>query len=83
MISAAGLLALFGLAALITTAILVLDLWLPAWAAALIVTGVLFVVAGGAALVGKREVQAATPPAPERTIASVREDVEAVKGAHR
>jgi len=83
MFSAAGLLAHFGLAGLITTAILVLALWLPAWAAALIVAGVLLVVAGGAALAGRREVQEATPPAPERTIASVREDVEAVKGAHR
>ncbi len=83
MFSVAGLLAFFGLATLITTAILVLALWLKAWAAALIVAGVLFVVAGGAALAGKREVQEATPPAPEKTIASVREDVEAVKGAHR
>jgi uncharacterized membrane protein YqjE len=83
MFSAAGLLAFFGAAGLITTAILVLALWLQPWAAALIVTAVLFIVAGGAALAGKREVQEATPPAPERTIASVKEDVEAVKGAHR
>jgi len=83
MFSAAGLMAFFGVAGLITTAILVLAVWLPYWAAALIVTGVLFIVAGGAALAGKREVQEATPPAPERTIASVKEDVEAVKGAHR
>ncbi|NYD43050.1 phage holin family protein [Nocardioides panaciterrulae] len=83
MFSVAGLLAFFGVATLITTAILVLALWLPAWAAALIVAGVLLIVAGGAALAGKREVQQATPPAPEKTIASVRADVEAVKGAHR
>lgn len=83
MFSVAGLLAFFGLATLITTAILVLALWLPAWAAALIVTGALLVVAGGVAMAGKREVEEATPPAPEMTIASVREDVEAVKGAHR
>jgi uncharacterized membrane protein YqjE len=78
--SAAGLLALFGLGTLITTAILALDLVMPAWLAALIVAVVLFAGAGVAALIGKREVSAATPAAPERTIASVREDVDTLKG---
>jgi uncharacterized membrane protein YqjE len=82
MFSAAGLLAFFGLATLITTAILALDLALPAWAAALIVAVVLFVVAGGVALVGKKEVEQATPPAPERAIEGVKEDVATVKGGH-
>jgi uncharacterized membrane protein YqjE len=80
--SAAGLLALFGLGTLITTAILALDLAMPAWLAALIVAVVLFAGAGVAALIGKKEVSAATPPAPERTIASVREDVDTLKGRH-
>ena len=44
--SVAGLLAFFGLAVLITTAILALALVLPAWLAALIVTVVLFAGAG-------------------------------------
>jgi uncharacterized membrane protein YqjE len=83
MFSAAGLLAFFGLATLITTAILALALALPAWAAALIVAGVLFVVAAVAALLGKKEVEQATPPAPEKTIENVKEDVAAVKGGHR
>ena len=33
-------------------------------------------------LVGKKQVGRATPPAPERAIAGVKEDVEAVKGHH-
>ena len=80
MFSAAGLLAFFGIATLITTAILALALVLPAWAAALIVAVVLFAGAGGAALAGRNKVQAATPATPERTIANVREDVSVLKG---
>ena len=83
MFSAAGLLAFFGLAALITTAILALSLVVPGWLAALIVAVVLFVVAGIVAMAGKSNVQQATPPAPERTIESIKEDVAAVKGEHR
>jgi uncharacterized membrane protein YqjE len=82
MFSAAGLLAFFGLATLITTAVLALALALPAWAAALIVAAVLLVAAGGVALAGKKEIEQATPPAPERAIEGVKEDVATVKGGH-
>ncbi len=82
MFSAAGLLAFLGVATLVATAVLALNLALPAWAAALIVAVALFVAAVVAAMVGKKEVQEATPPAPERTIASVKEDVATVKGGH-
>ena len=50
MFSAAGLLAFFGVAALLTTIVLALDLMMPAWLAALIVTVVLFAGAGILAL---------------------------------
>jgi uncharacterized membrane protein YqjE len=83
MFSAAGLLAFLGLSTLVATFVLLLDLVLPAWAAALIVAVLLFAGAGIAALVGKKEVEQATPAAPERTIANVREDVATVKGGHR
>lgn len=80
----AGLVALFGVGALIATVILALALVLPAWSAALIVTVVLFVIAGVAAAVGKNHVSRATPPAPERTIGSVKRDIATVKGGmHR
>jgi uncharacterized membrane protein YqjE len=78
--SGAGLLALYGLAGLLTTAVIALDLVLPLWLAALIVSVALFAAAGVAALVGKKQVTAATPPTPERAIAGVKQDVEAVKG---
>lgn len=76
----AGLIALYGVGALIATIILALATFLDAWLAALIVTVVLFVIAGIVALVGKKQVSQATPAAPERTIDSVKRDVETVKG---
>jgi len=82
MFSAAGLLAFLGISTLVACAVLALALVLPAWAAALIVAVLLFAGAGVAALAGKKEVEQATPPAPERTIANVREDVATVKGGH-
>jgi uncharacterized membrane protein YqjE len=82
MFSAAGLLAFLGISTLVACAILALALVLPGWAAALIVAVVLFAGAGVAALAGKKEFDQATPPAPERTIANVREDVATVKGGH-
>jgi uncharacterized membrane protein YqjE len=83
MFSAAGLLAFFGLAFLLTTVALLLDLAMPAWLAVLIVAVVLFAGAGVAALLGKKKVSEATPPVPERTIESVKEDIATVKGEHR
>jgi uncharacterized membrane protein YqjE len=80
--SAAGLLGFFGAAVLITTAVLALDLVLPAWAAALIVALVLLAGAGAAALVGKRKVAEATPPTPERAMENVPKDLAALKGEH-
>jgi uncharacterized membrane protein YqjE len=77
--SAAGLFALYGLAALLTTIVVVLDLALPLWASAAIVTTVLFAVAGVAALTGKKQVGQATPPAPEKAVAGVKEDVATLK----
>ena len=79
----AGLVAFFGLATLITTAILLLDLVLPAWLAALIVTVVLFAIAGVLALVGKKDIQKGSPPVPTEAIASTRADIQTVKESAR
>lgn len=79
MFGAAGLLALYGAGALIATAILALALAMSAWLAALIVGAVLLAAAGLAALLGKREVDAASPPIPERAMDSVKHDLEAVR----
>ena len=80
--SAAGLLGFFGLAALIATAIIALDLALPLWASALIVTGVIFVAAALAALIGKKQVAQASPK-PERAVEGVQKDINELKeGSH-
>lgn len=80
-IGAGGLLALYGLGALIATAVLALALVVDAWLAALIVAIVLFAIAGIAALLGKNRVQEAGAPVPEKTVASVKADVDAVRHA--
>ena len=83
MFSAAGLLAFFGFGVLLAAVVLVLALVMPAWVAALIVAVVLFAGAGIAALMGKKQVSEATPLKPERTVRSVKQDVEAAKEARR
>lgn len=75
---AAGVLALYGVGALITTVIAALALVLPVWAAALIVAVVIFIVAGVLGLLGKSQIQRATPPVPEITVESVKRDVATV-----
>jgi uncharacterized membrane protein YqjE len=82
MFSGAGLMAFFGFGTLLATIILALALVMDAWLAALIVTVVLFVVAGVLALLGKNQVQEATPLAPERAVEGVKEDIATVKGQH-
>jgi uncharacterized membrane protein YqjE len=77
----AGVLALYGVGAMFATLIIVLDLFLPLWLAALIVTVVLFVVAGILALLGKNQVTKAVPPEPTEAVASVKADVDEVKHA--
>ena len=76
-----GVLAIYGVGALIATLIIVFDLFLPLWLAALIVTVVLFAVAGVLALLGKKQVSKAVPPEPSSAIASVKADVDEVKHA--
>jgi uncharacterized membrane protein YqjE len=78
--SVAGILTVFGVATLIAAVVAALALVLPLWAAALIVAAVLLAAAGVAALVGKRQVQEASP-VPAQTVANVKEDIEEVKEA--
>jgi uncharacterized membrane protein YqjE len=80
MFGGAGLVALYGVATLLATIILALALVLPAWLAALIVTLVLFAVAGVLALQGKKNVSKATPAKPEEAIEGLKEDVATAKG---
>lgn len=78
--SVAGVLAVFGVATVIAAAVAALALALPVWAAALIVGAVLLAAGGIAALVGKKQVQEASP-VPQQTVANVKDDIQEVKGA--
>ena len=76
---AGGLVGFFAAAALITATVLGLSTALAAWLSALIVGLVLLAAAGAAALTGKKQIEQATPPAPEQAIDSVKRDVHTVK----
>jgi Flp pilus assembly protein TadB len=78
LLSVAGLFAFLGLATVIAAAVAALSLVLPVWAAALIVAVVLFVIAGVAALVSKKQAEEVTPAAP-RTVETVKADIQEVK----
>lgn len=76
-----GVLAMYGVGALVATLIIVFDLFLPLWLAALIITVALFALAGVLALIGKNQVSKAVPPEPSAAIESVKADVDEVKHA--
>jgi uncharacterized membrane protein YqjE len=75
----AGVVGFLMLQALIATVIAALAVVLPVWAAALIVTAVLGVIAVVMALTGKREVAQTAPPTPELTVENVKADVAEIK----
>jgi uncharacterized membrane protein YqjE len=76
---AAGLVALLALGSLTAFLIAVLATGMKVWLAALLVTVVYGAFAGALALVGKNRVSEATPPVPEQTIETVKEDVQWAK----
>jgi Flp pilus assembly protein TadB len=82
LISAAGLLAVIGLLTLVAAAVAALALVLPVWAAAVIVAVVLFIAAGIAALLSRKQAGEITPPVTE-SAASVKADIKEVKEARQ
>ncbi|MFC6023120.1 phage holin family protein [Plantactinospora solaniradicis] len=78
-----GAMALCGLGVLVAAGVLALALVIPAWAAALVVAGALFLMAGVLALIGRRQVRRAVPPMPSAMADSVRADVRTVASAVR
>jgi uncharacterized membrane protein YqjE len=79
MFGGAGVFAFLGVAALVTAAILGLARVVADWLAAVIVGVALFAIAGGAALLGKREVQQVGSPVPEEAISGLKQDVQTLK----
>jgi uncharacterized membrane protein YqjE len=79
MFGGAGVAGLYAVGALTAAIILVLATALDGWLAALIVAVVYGAIAGVLALQGRRKVRQATPATPERTVETVKDDVEVVK----
>lgn len=79
---AGGALAFYGGAVLMAAFVLLLALVLPAWAAALIVAGVLFAAAGLAALMARRQLRRGAPM-PSAALEHAKDDIQVVKEARK
>ena len=79
MFGGAGVVALYGVGALVAAVIMLVATAIEPWVSALIVGVVLLASAGVVALLGRRQVERATPPKPERAMESMQHDVEYVK----
>jgi hypothetical protein len=79
MFGGAGVVALYGVGALVGAAILGLATVLEPWIAAAAIGVALLLVAGILALTGKKELDEAGPPKPELAIESVQRDIDTVK----
>jgi hypothetical protein len=79
MLAAGAAVALLAFGALTAGLIAALDLAMPTWLAALIVTVVYGAIAAVLVQIGRKQVQEAAPPVPEDTIESVKEDVQWAK----
>jgi uncharacterized membrane protein YqjE len=79
MFGGAGLVALYGVGAVVAAVIMLVATAIESWVSALIVGVVLLATAGIVALLGRRQVEQATPPKPERAMESMQRDVEHVK----
>ncbi len=79
MLGAAGIVAFVTYMAFTAALIALLSTAMRVWIAALIVTVVYAAIAGGLALIGKNRVSQATPPVPEQTTETLKEDVQWAK----
>ena len=79
MFGGAGIFGFLALAALTTCFIAALSEVMDTWLAALIVAVVYAAIAGVQALTGRKKVEQATPPVPEQTVETLKEDVEWAK----
>jgi uncharacterized membrane protein YqjE len=79
LLGGATVVGLLAAGALTACVILALSEVMPDWLAALIVALVLGAIAAVLALQGRNRIRAATPPVPEQTVETVKEDVEWAK----
>jgi uncharacterized membrane protein YqjE len=78
----AGIFALFGLGFLLAAVAAAIATALSTWLALLIVTGGLFLLAGGLAMLGIGSIKKGVPPLPEHAIEEAKRTTEALKNGH-
>ncbi|TQL40371.1 putative superfamily III holin-X [Homoserinimonas aerilata] len=83
LLAGAAIVLMFMIGVLLTAAVLALSLVMPGWAAALVVAGVLLLVAAILAWVGYLKLKAGIPPLPVDTIESVKRDIDVVRGIRK
>jgi tetrahydromethanopterin S-methyltransferase subunit C len=71
---------LYAIGVLLTAAVMGLASVMPAWLAALVVAVVMLIIAAILGLIGWKRLKKGLPITPKRTIASVKNDINAVKG---
>jgi MFS family permease len=79
LIGAAAVVGLLAAGALTAFLIMLLDGALANWLSALIVAVVFAAIAGALAMAGRNRIQRATPPVPEQTVETVKEDAQWAK----
>jgi Putative Actinobacterial Holin-X, holin superfamily III len=84
LLGGAGLVAMYGMGAIVAGVILLLATVMAAWLAAFIVGGAVLFIAAVMALFGRGQARRAAPPIPKRAVESVKQDIAVVKeGARR
>jgi hypothetical protein len=79
MFGAGGVMAAFGFGCVTACFVAALQLAISVWLAALIVGIAYFLIAGILVLMGRRQIDRATPPVPAEAVESTKEDVEWLK----
>ncbi len=80
LMAGAGVVLLFMIGTLLTSAILALGQVMPDWLAALLVAAFLLIVAGILGLIGYRILKRGVPPVPTESIDSLKRDYRAIRG---
>jgi hypothetical protein len=84
LLGGAGLVAMYGMGAIVAGVILLLATVMEAWLAAFIVGAAVLFIAAVMALFGRSQARRAAPPVPKRAVESVKQDIAAVReGARR
>jgi uncharacterized membrane protein YqjE len=80
LLAGAAVVVLFMIGVLLTSAVLALSLVMPGWAAALVVAGILLIIAAVLGLIGYRVLKKSMPLYPVDSLESLQKDLRAIQG---